>query len=244
MKKTESSRLKITIEGAKTAPDWSKALAFAEGEPPLLPAICQDAATGQVLMLGYMSQEALEESLDSGQVVFWSRSRRRIWKKGETSGNVMNISRVFLDCDADTLLFFVLPQGPVCHRESVTCFDAEREDHCGFQETDVGWSVAARLFKTLEQRARGDDSESYTFKLLKAGVDRVLRKLGEECTETILAAKNATITENADEFLQESADLLYHWFVSLIALKKNPFDVMDVLRARELGPRRVQTEKV
>ena len=231
------------LEGAQSSPDWSKAVVFESGQPPLLPLICQDAQTAQVLMVGYVSKETLDESLRSGQVVFWSRSRGARWKKGETSGNVFHIRRILLDCDGDALLAHVAPQGPACHRNSVTCFDAS-DDHGGFAQSDVGWSVLARLHQTVEARASGDDTESYTFKLLDAGLDRVLRKLGEECTEAILAAKNSTITGNADEFLEESADLLYHWLVALKAVNRSPADVLNVLRLREGGPRRRPTQKV
>jgi phosphoribosyl-ATP pyrophosphohydrolase/phosphoribosyl-AMP cyclohydrolase len=241
--KVHSPQLPLRLEGAQSIPDWSKALAFAADQPLVLPMICQDSSTGQVLMVGYVSAEALEASLSLGHAVFWSRSRGRLWKKGETSGHVLQIRRILIDCDGDALLALVDPAGPACHRDSVTCFDAP-SGQGGFSETDVGWSVLARLQKTLETRAEGADPESYTYKLLNAGLDRVLRKLGEECTEAILAAKNSTITGNADEFLQESADLLYHWLVALKAVNRKPEDVLEVLRSREGGPRRALMQKI
>ncbi|MEN9810818.1 MAG: hypothetical protein RLZZ488_2385 [Pseudomonadota bacterium] len=243
MSENEKSRSEVLIEGAAVTPDWSKAIAFAAGQPPVLPLVCQDLHSGQVLMLGYVSQESLAESISCGQVVFWSRSRAELWKKGATSGHVFNIRRLLLDCDGDTLLALVEAQGPACHRNSTTCFDAQKSAG-EFAETDVGWSVLSRLFTTMQERAGGADKESYTYKLLQAGIDRVLRKLGEESTETILAAKNTSITGDAQEFLEESADLLYHWLATLIALEKKPSDVMDVLRSREGGPRRPVTKKV
>jgi phosphoribosyl-ATP pyrophosphohydrolase/phosphoribosyl-AMP cyclohydrolase len=239
----QSPQLPLKIEGACTSPDWSKAISFAPEQPPVLPMICQDKDTAQVLMLGYVTEETLTETLNSGLAVFWSRSRASRWQKGETSGNVLRISRILTDCDADCLLAMVEPQGPACHRNSVTCFDGQQTQG-EFSETDVGWSALARLQRTLESRAGGADPESYTYKLMNAGIDRVLRKLGEECTETILAAKNSTITGSADEFLSESADLLYHWLVAVNALKRHPAEILEVLRSREGGPRRVPAQKI
>jgi len=237
------SMVALTMEGARSALDWTKAVSFGEGQPPVLPMVCQDIDTGQVLMLGYVSQDSLQETLLSRRAVFWSRSRQTRWMKGESSGNILAVQRIFIDCDGDSILALVKPQGPTCHRHSTTCFDAEHDDG-GFQETAVGWSVLARLSRTIEARAAGDDPESYTYKLLQAGLDRVLRKLGEECTEVILAAKNTTITDNADEFCQESADLLYHWLVALAAVGKKPDDVLSVLQSREGRPRRREMQKL
>lgn len=243
MSTNEPTRAKIPFHGATAQPDWSKAVSFSADEPPVLPMVCQDALTGQVLMVGYVSQEALDLTQSTGEVVFWSRSRKRLWKKGETSGHTLKLQRMILDCDGDAVLACVEPQGPTCHRNSTTCFDEETNTH-GFHETDVGWSAAGRVFRTLRARAEGQDPESYTYKLLRAGPDRVLRKLGEECTEAILAAKNLTITGNRDEFLEESADLLYHWMVALVSLGVSPLEVMQVLSSREGRPRRAPVEKV
>lgn len=246
MSSNANPQQQLVLEGAQQSPDWSKAIPFAPGQPAVLPMICQHISTGQVLMLGYVSKESLAETLRSGQVVFWSRSRNALWKKGETSGNVLNVRRVLLDCDGDSFLALVEPQGPTCHRHTTTCFDEQnvKSGESDFIETDVGWSVVARLFETLQRRAGGEDPDSYTYKLLQAGLDRVLRKLGEECTETILAAKNHTITADKNEFAEESADLLYHWMVALLAVGQTPADVFKVLRAREGGPRRVAVPKV
>jgi phosphoribosyl-AMP cyclohydrolase / phosphoribosyl-ATP pyrophosphohydrolase len=205
--------------------------------------ICQNASTGQVLMLGYVNQNAWLRTLELGEAVFWSRSRNALWHKGATSGHRLIIKEVRADCDADTLLAFVEPVGPACHRLSETCFDEEQQAGI-FSHTDVGWSVVARLFQTIETRARGSDPESYTFKLLDAGLDRVLRKLGEECTEAIIAAKNSTITGDVREYLEESADLLFHWLVSLAALKLKPADVLSVLLKREGAQRRGPSKRV
>ena len=159
------------------------------------------------------------------------------------AGKTLVVRKIYIDCDADTLLALVDPQGPTCHRQSETCFDPERKES-GFESVDVGWSVLSRLHATIVARQEGADPESYSHKLLKAGIDRVLRKLGEECTETILAAKNATITGLSDEFKSESADLLYHWLVALVALKESPESVLAVLKSREGGPRRRDAEKL
>lgn len=227
----------------KPQPDWSKAVAHAPGQPPLLPMVCQNALTGQVLMLGYVNEEAWEHTLELQEVVFWSRSQGKLWRKGETSGHTLKLKAVRLDCDADTILALVEPQGPTCHRHSTTCFDLEKSEG-GFENLDVGWSVASRLYSTILARASGDDPESYSYKLLQAGPDRVLKKLGEECTETLIAAKNATITGNAEEFCAESADLLYHWLVTLVTLGQTPEQVFAVLKSREGGPRRGEVKKI
>lgn len=205
--------------------------------------ICQHIHTGQVLMLGYVNEEAWQSTLRLGEAVFWSRSRNCLWHKGETSGNRMLIRDILVDCDGDTLLALVEPLGPACHRNSETCFDTEAAAG-QFSHTDVGWSVVARLFQVIQRRASGEDPESYTYKLLNAGLDRVLRKLGEECTEAIIAAKNSTITANAVEFTEESADLLYHWLVSLAALGVQPEDVFKVLKEREGAERQGNIKRI
>ncbi|MBM3381916.1 MAG: bifunctional phosphoribosyl-AMP cyclohydrolase/phosphoribosyl-ATP diphosphatase HisIE [Betaproteobacteria bacterium] len=235
--------LTVEVRGAHAEPDWSKAVAQGDGQPPVLPLVCQSFRTGQVLMLGYVSAEAWQQTLQSGEVVFWSRSRAKLWKKGETSGHFLKVKSLFVDCDADTILALVDPQGPTCHRNSETCFDEEREQG-GFEGVAPAWGVLAQVHATLVQRAHGSDPESYTYKLMQAGADRVLRKLGEECTEAILAAKNLTITGDADEFVSESADLLYHWLVSLVALKVEPEQVLQKLRSRIGASRRVAGEKI
>ena len=233
----------VEVSGACLSPDWSKAVVHVAGQPAVLPLVCQNQKTGQVLMLGYVSEEAWQKTLASGEVVFWSRSQGKLWRKGATSGNTLTVRKVYIDCDADTLLALVEPHGPICHRQSETCFDPVEREH-GFESVDVGWSVLARLHTTVVARMAGSDPKSYTHKLLKAGIDRILRKLGEECTETILAAKNATITGVTDEFNSESADLLYHWMVALVALNETPERVLEVLKSREGGPRRRAVEKL
>ncbi|MEY2988341.1 MAG: hypothetical protein RJB13_1862 [Pseudomonadota bacterium] len=224
-------------------PDWSKAARYEGCSETLLPMICQHVSTGQVLMLGYVNQEAWQRTLELGEAVFWSRSRNALWHKGSTSGHRLIVKDIHSDCDADTLLAFVEPLGPACHRLSETCFD-EQIDLDSFSRTDVGWSVVARLFQVIEAKAQGGEPESYTFKLLSAGLDRVLRKMGEECTEAIIAAKNITITGNADEYLEESADFLFHWLVSLAALKLEPKDVIEKLKKREGADRRGNVKKI
>jgi phosphoribosyl-ATP pyrophosphohydrolase/phosphoribosyl-AMP cyclohydrolase len=233
----------VEARGACQAPDWSKAVVPGDAQPPVLPLICQCFRTRQVLMLGYVSPEAWQRTLDSGEVVFWSRSRQKLWKKGETSGHVLKVKSLHIDCDADTILALVEPHGPTCHRNSETCFDEEKQSGV-FEGVELGWGTLAQVHRTLEQKAMGSDPESYTYKLLQAGPDRVLRKLGEECTEAILAAKNLTITGNADEFVSESADLLYHWLVSLVALKVEPEKVLELLKGRMGAPRRLPGEKI
>jgi phosphoribosyl-ATP pyrophosphohydrolase/phosphoribosyl-AMP cyclohydrolase len=233
----------VEVRGAHAQPDWGKAVVQVEGQPPVLPLVCQCFRTHQVLMLGYVSQESWHQTVQTGEVVFWSRSRGKLWKKGETSGHVLKVKSLHVDCDADAILALVDPHGPTCHRNTQTCFD-EKNQSGGFESVDLGWGTLAQLHGSLEKRAQGGEPESYTYKLLQAGPDRVLRKLGEECTEAILAAKNLTITGNADEFVSESADLLYHWLVSLVALKVAPERVLEVLKGRMGAPRRVAGEKI
>jgi phosphoribosyl-ATP pyrophosphohydrolase/phosphoribosyl-AMP cyclohydrolase len=191
-----------------------------EKDGGLVPAIIQHAITKKVLMLGYMNKAAYEKTMADGLVCFYSRSKQRLWIKGETSGNFLYLKQIHKDCDNDALLVEVLPSGPVCHTGSESCFENEADS-----------DNALFLFKLqsiIQERALGNDPASYTYKLLQSGIDRIAQKLGEEAVETVIAAKNSD-----EELLKgEIADLLYHLLVlmhhHLISLE----DVATVLALR------------
>ena len=193
--------------------DWAKA------HDGLLPAIVQDAATRQVLMLAWMNRDALAETLDSGEAVFWSRSRRSRWRKGETSGNRLRLVEVLADCDADTILVLADPVGPACHENLTSCF--------GDQDAPgLGW--LARLEQTIAARQGADPASSYTARLLADGPTRCAQKVGEEGVETALAGAAGT----GDELREEAADLLFHLLVLLRSRGQALGEVVECLRAR------------
>ncbi|MGH6952335.1 MAG: bifunctional phosphoribosyl-AMP cyclohydrolase/phosphoribosyl-ATP diphosphatase HisIE [Vitreimonas sp.] len=185
----------------------------------LVPAIVQDAATLQVLMLAYMDRAALEETLASGEATFFSRSRGGRWRKGETSGNRMQVRDVRLDCDGDTLLLRVDPSGPACHLGGTTCFT---------EEAPLGLGRLAALERAIAARAVSPRSESRTSRLLAEGPKRIAQKVGEEGVETALAGAAGT----PEELCSEAADLLYHLAVLLHARGARFDDVMSVLAQR------------
>ncbi len=184
----------------------------------LLPALVQDAGTGQVLMLGYMNAEALATTLASGFVTFFSRSKQRLWKKGETSGNCLNLRAVYSDCDSDSLLVLADPTGPVCHLGTSSCFEAP--------VPQAGWLSV--LSDIIAQRARLGDESSYTRRLLDEGVPRIAQKIGEEGVEPALAA----VSREVDGCIAESADLIYHLSVLMEARGFGWEDVVTRLRER------------
>ncbi|MGQ9612334.1 bifunctional phosphoribosyl-AMP cyclohydrolase/phosphoribosyl-ATP diphosphatase HisIE [Chloroflexus sp.] len=176
----------------------------------LLPAIVQHARSGEVLMLGYMNKEALTTTLASGFVTFYSRSRQRLWRKGETSGNTLRLVEIRQDCDGDALLVLAEPAGPTCHTGRPGCFFRDLD------ETEVSGpvppvAILARLADRIQARRDSPPGESYTAKLLHGGVDRIGKKIGEEAAEVIIAAKNG----NPAEIAYELADLIYHSLVLL-----------------------------
>ncbi|RFF30027.1 bifunctional phosphoribosyl-AMP cyclohydrolase/phosphoribosyl-ATP diphosphatase HisIE [Wenzhouxiangella sediminis] len=193
-------------------PDWSKSNG-------LLPAIVQDADDGRVLMLGYMNAEALKVTRSSGRVTFYSRSKQRLWTKGETSGNHLELVDVLADCDRDTLLVLARPHGPTCHTGTDTCFGNTRTPRIGF---------LAELERTIADRAGTDPEKSYTARLLAEGSKRCAQKVGEEGVEVALAAASG----DRDELASESADLLYHLLVSLRSAGTDLESVLDVLIKR------------
>jgi phosphoribosyl-ATP pyrophosphohydrolase/phosphoribosyl-AMP cyclohydrolase len=178
----------------------------------LIPAVVQDAATGEVLMVAWMNEEALRLTQETGQTHFWSRSRQELWHKGATSGNVMNVREIRVDCDADTLLVLADPAGPACHTGERSCFYRQ----LGAPSADVGFRAARildELFAVILDRQTSRPAGSYTAYLLDAGEDEILKKVGEEAMEVILAAKG----QGDGRLVAEMADLIYHLLVLLAA---------------------------
>jgi phosphoribosyl-ATP pyrophosphohydrolase/phosphoribosyl-AMP cyclohydrolase len=206
------------------------------GADGLVPAIVQDGADGRILMLAWMDAEALQATLDTGDVHFHSRSRDRLWRKGETSGHVLHLRELALDCDGDALLLQVDPHGPTCHRGTRSCFDAEGDTAPAPQ----GFRWLETLWATIAARAADRPPGSYTSSLLDGGVDAVSRKVTEEATEVLLAAKDdaAAASRGSDReptraaLAGEAADLLYHALVLLAERDLAPSAVIDVLRSR------------
>jgi len=182
----------------------------------LLPAVVQDADTLRVLMLGYMTREALQATLDSGKVTFFSRSKQRLWMKGETSGDVLDLVRIETDCDADTLLVQARPHGPTCHLQRASCFPGAPAD------------TLAELDALIATRERERPERSYTTRLFEGGVRGIAQKVGEEGVETALAG----VVQDDDALLGESADLLFHLIVLLRARGLSLDDAKRVLEAR------------
>lgn len=201
----------------KTAPDWRQA-DWAKGGG-LLPAIIQHVHTGQVLMLGYMNEEAAEVTVTSGKVTFYSRSKKRLWTKGETSGNHLTFCSAMLDCDRDAILVQAIPAGPVCHTGARTCFTDDLPATAGF---------LGHLDRIIQQRRVEMPGGSYTTSLFAEGSARIAQKVGEEGVELALAR----MKDDREEIANESADLLYHMLVLLSDADMALADVMEVLRQR------------
>jgi phosphoribosyl-ATP pyrophosphohydrolase/phosphoribosyl-AMP cyclohydrolase len=198
----------------------------------LVPAIVQDAADGRVLMLAFMDEEALTATLETGEVHFHSRSRGKLWKKGETSGNVLRLVSIAEDCDQDALLLTVAPTGPTCHRGTRSCFDPDRAPG---ERSTQGFGWLESLWSTISERAATRPAGSYTAELLEGGVDRAGRKVTEEATEVLMAAKDdaaASTPARRSALAAESADLLYHLLVLLAERNVPPSDVITELRRR------------
>lgn len=185
----------------------------------LLPAIIQDAATGAVLMQGFMNQEALKATLESGKATFFSRSKQRLWMKGESSNNTLDVKQVLADCDKDCLLIAANPNGPTCHLNTTSCFPEEKLSQQNF---------LSHLERFVDKRANDPIEESYTAKLLSRGTNKVAQKVGEEGVEVVIAA----LAETKEEFLGECADLFYHTLVLLKDQNVELSEVMEVLQKR------------
>ena len=185
----------------------------------LIPAIIQDADSQVVLMLGYMNEEAYKTTLDSKKVTFFSRSRQKLWTKGETSGNFLLLDKMMLDCDNDTILVKARPTGPVCHTGSDTCFD---------EVNTIDNDFLYELQNIVEDRRKTMPEGSYTTHLFNKGINKIAQKVGEEATEVVIEA----IDDNKERLLEESADLMYHLIVLLQAKNCSLQDVSEVLRKR------------
>ncbi|WP_417941608.1 bifunctional phosphoribosyl-AMP cyclohydrolase/phosphoribosyl-ATP diphosphatase HisIE [Flavobacterium sp. RS13.1] len=187
----------------------------------LIPAIIQDSETKNVLMLGYMNEESLQKTIETQKVTFFSRSKQRLWTKGEESGNFLNLVSIKNDCDGDTLLIQAKPVGPICHTGADTCWQEPNDAHYGF---------ISQLENTIKTRRENADSEkSYVASLFEKGINKIAQKVGEEAVEVVIEAKD----NNDDLFLSESADLLFHYLILLQAKGYQLNDVIDVLKKRQ-----------
>jgi len=189
----------------------------------LVPAIVQDATTRMVLMLGYMNEESLRLTIDTGDVHFWSRSRQEIWRKGATSGNTLALDAITLDCDADAILVETIPAGPTCHTGDTSCFDGVAEP-----------GGIAALWATIADRATNPIEGSYTAELIAGGTDATSRKVVEEAGEVLIAAKNHQFGGDPQRVVEESADLIYHL---LVLLAEQGLDLTDVEQELDLRSR-------
>ncbi|HNW61277.1 MAG TPA: bifunctional phosphoribosyl-AMP cyclohydrolase/phosphoribosyl-ATP diphosphatase HisIE [bacterium] len=196
-------------------------LNFAKGGG-LLPAVIQDSRTGRVLMVGFMNPEALEQTRSSGLVTFFSRSKNRLWTKGESSGHFLHVEEIRTDCDQDTVLIKARPAGPVCHTGADTCF----------AETNVGTGdFLHQLEGIIQERQRNPQEGSYTCRLLARGIPKIAQKVGEEATEVVIEG----VIGDLPRLKEESADLLYHLLVLLAACEVGLDEVLEVLEKRHAG---------
>ncbi|MBE8724667.1 bifunctional phosphoribosyl-AMP cyclohydrolase/phosphoribosyl-ATP diphosphatase HisIE [Flavobacterium sp. KB82] len=187
----------------------------------LIPAIIQDSETKNVLMLGYMNEESLQKTIETQKVTFFSRSKQRLWTKGEESGNFLNLVSIKNDCDGDTLLIQAKPVGPTCHTGADTCWQEPNAENYGF---------ISQLEETIKTRRENADSEkSYVASLFEKGINKIAQKVGEEAVEVVIEAKD----DNDDLFLSESADLLFHYLILLQAKGFQLNDVVEVLKGRQ-----------
>ena len=198
---------------------------FNKNKDGLVPAIIQDANTKNVLMLGYMNEEAFLKTSETKKVTFFSRTKNRLWTKGEESGNFLHLVEIKNDCDNDTLLVSVNPAGPTCHKGTDTCWGEENEPNFGFISTLEGIIKKRQKMSQVEPELR-EDKKSYVVSLFDEGINKIAQKVGEEAVETVIEAKD----DNDELFLNESADLLFHY---LILLKAKGFELKDVVKVLE-----------
>ena len=187
---------------------------FSKSHDQLIPAVIQDAKTQKVLMLGYINEAAFEATEKSQRVTFYSRSKQRLWIKGEESGNFLNVDSIHLDCDQDSLLIYANPEGPTCHKGTDTCWGEQNVNSLAF---------IAELEAIIAQRKAADDQNSYVASLFREGINKIAQKVGEEAVETVIEAKD----NNDQLFLEESADLLFHF---LVLLQAKGFKLNDIAR--------------
>ena len=195
-------------------------LNFSKSPDGILPAIIQDATNKTVLMLGYMNAEAVAKTQETGLVTFYSRSKQRLWTKGEESGNLLKLVALKADCDQDCLLIQVNPNGPTCHKGTDSCWGEENTSNFGF---------FSELEATIAKRKAADLDESYVASLFRKGINKIAQKVGEEAVETVIEAKD----DNSELFLNESADLLFHYLILLQAKGYQLKDVETVLKKRQ-----------
>ncbi len=185
----------------------------------MVPAIIIDSVTEKVLMLGFMNREALEKTIEIKKVTFFSRTKQRLWTKGETSNNYLHVKDIKVDCDSDSLLIYAQPDGPTCHTGDYSCFGIQKE-------RDIKW--LSGLFNLISERKKSLPENSYTTKLFKSGGNRIIQKVGEEAVETIIAAKN----EDKEEIINETSDLIFHLFVMLNYLDIDLSEIVKNLEER------------
>lgn len=191
---------------------------FKKSPDGLIPVVIQDAATNMVLMLGYMNEQALEKTKEEKRVTFFSRSKNRLWTKGEESGNFLNVTEILIDCDQDTLLIKVNPVGPVCHTGADTCFN----------EANVSADFLLKLEQIIKDRKNNPSDTSYTSTLFEKGINKIAQKVGEEAVELVIEAKD----DNEDLFKNEAADLLFHYLILLQAKGFKLNDITKILQIR------------
>ncbi len=204
-------------------------------ERGLIPAVVQDARDGRVLTLAYMNRESLAVSMEKGLTCFWSRSREKLWLKGETSGNYQHIVSITADCDRDALVVKVIPDGPACHLGTDSCFAYPVWESDDLHDFDLGM-----LMKLIEGRRTNPQEGSYTTYLFEKGLDKILKKVGEECTEVIIAGK----AEDRAETVYEIADLVYHVMVLMIEAGISLEDIRAELASRHVIDKKVKQEKM
>ncbi|TSE11522.1 bifunctional phosphoribosyl-AMP cyclohydrolase/phosphoribosyl-ATP diphosphatase HisIE [Aquimarina algiphila] len=193
---------------------------FNKNDDGLVPAIIQDALTKNVLMLGYMNEEAYTKTIQTKKVTFFSRSKQRLWTKGEESGNILHLEDINSDCDNDTLLILVTPEGPTCHTGSDTCWNEDNNQSFGFL------SELERVIR--DRKENQNDENSYVASLFRKGINKIAQKVGEEAVEVVIEAKD----DNEELFLNESADLLFHYLILLQAKGYTLNDIVNVLKTR------------
>ncbi|TXL65826.1 bifunctional phosphoribosyl-AMP cyclohydrolase/phosphoribosyl-ATP diphosphatase HisIE [Cerasibacillus terrae] len=195
------------------------------GENGLIPAIIQDAQTQEVLMLAYMNKESLRKTMKTKETWFYSRSRQELWNKGATSGNKQIVEQLFYDCDGDTLLIQVKPLGPACHTGSTSCFF-----NTSMEQRVQPTELLNKLVSTIQERRKQIDSDSYTAYLFREGLDKILKKIGEEASEVIIGAKN----RDKQEVIWEISDLTYHTLVLMELLEVDVYDITEELMKRHI----------
>ncbi|MGB9679246.1 MAG: bifunctional phosphoribosyl-AMP cyclohydrolase/phosphoribosyl-ATP diphosphatase HisIE [Thermoanaerobacteraceae bacterium] len=198
-----------------------KSLKF--NEKGLIPVIVQDYYTRKVLMLAYMNEESLKLTLEQGETFFYSRSRSEIWHKGETSGNIQKVKKIFYDCDEDTLLVLVEAKGPACHTGNLSCFYRSFD-----KQTEIEIDILSKVYERVKDRKMNPKEDSYTNYLFEKGIDKILKKVGEEATEVVIASKN----NSRDEMIYEVSDLIYHMIVLLVEKKISLNDIFIELENR------------